>query len=82
MLPEDRLVEREELQEVQFGDSNEPERQNGKKSAGEGGRAHIMLQFMSQGKCILHSIGQGKLLMPSKQNCGLLSYRVDNQDSR
>lgn len=75
MLPADRTAEREDLQEVWCGDSNEPGRQRGKKSAGEGGRGQITPCLINQGQCILSPMGRGKPLKHFKQRCDSVSLQ-------
>lgn len=76
MFHADRTAEREDLQEVQSGGSNEPGRQSGKKWAGEEGRGQITLCLINQGQCILSPMGQGKPLKHFfKQECDSVSLQ-------
>lgn len=53
MLYSHRSAEQETHLAGPCGDSHEPDRQSGRKSAGEGVRGQITLRFISQGKRML-----------------------------
>lgn len=64
------------------GDSNESDRQSGRKSAGEGVRGQITLHFISQGKRMLLLRAMGTSEVVGRRRYGMVrsGCRMQNQD--